>query len=451
MTDRQPLPVDAPLRVVIIANFTSDTAERNDRFNDLACRFAERGADVELVTSQFSHSTKTMRRAVPGGTGYTITHVREPGYAKNVSFARLRSQAAFADAVGKHLVTIDPVPDLVLAATPPPAVADVAGAYAKRIGAAFVVDVQDIWPEAFSMVSVLPAPVIDLLFSSMNRHSADGYRRADRVVGVSHTFIEAAVAHGADPARTSVVYLGTDLGNFDRCAAGSDPLAAQAVAAADERSAFPTVGYAGGLSASYDLRLVIDALALLARERPTGPTPSLVVMGDGALRAEFEAYAQGKGLDVTFTGNLPYPDMVRTLAKCRIAVNPIVADSAGSVLNKAGDYAAAGLPVVNSQESAEYRELLERYGAGISCATGDAQDMAAAFRTLIDDPSLRRRKGLGSRRMAEELFDRSVTYERMVDELSALARSRVPRGSTSRLTAPRGRRNTPALQTLPEQ
>ena len=101
----------------------------------------------------------------------------------------------------------------------------------------------------------------------------------------------------------------------------------------------------------------------------------------------------------------------RTSAGCDIAVNPIVAGAAQSITNKIGDYAAAGLPVVNSQECPEYRDLLVAYGAGISCEpTADA--VAAALVELAQDRNLVER-GMGSRRMAEERFDRAVTYERL--------------------------------------
>lgn len=420
MNSRHSRSVDNRLRVTIVANYAAYTPNNNTRFNDLARRFASRGVHVELVTSRFSHTFKAMREGGAPDTTYSTSLVHEPGYSRNVSLARLRSQSVFATSVARHLDSLAEPPHLLLAAAPPPAVIRACGLYAQRVGARFAIDIQDLWPEAFSMVTKFPR-VVDLGFSSMRRHSSIAYGMADRILGVSRTYIDSAVAHGARPDRTSVVYLGTDLNDFDRNATSPGPVAVDPEWIDDEGRIGPTIGYAGGLSASYDLKLVIDALELLASTPQAGPIPALVVMGDGAMRDEFEAYAQGKGLRVRFTGKLPYMDMVRTLAACRIAINPIVPGSAGSVLNKAGDYAAAGLPVINSQESPEYRELLELYGAGISCAPRDAQQMADAIQRLAGDASLRSRMGAGSRQMAEELFDRSVTYERMVDELLELA------------------------------
>lgn len=412
--------VDNRLRVTIVANYTAYTPHNNNRFNELARRFASRGVDVELVTSRFSHTYKTMREDDAPDTTYSTSLVHEPGYSRNVSLARLRSQSVFARSVAAHLDSLAEPPHLVLAAAPPPAVIHACGLYAQRVGARFAIDIQDLWPEAFSMVTRFPR-MVDMAFSSMRRHSTRAYRMADRIIGVSRTYTDSAVAHGASPDRTSVVYLGTDLSHFDRSATSPGPVAVDSEWIDDDGRTVPTIGYAGGLSASYDLKPVIDALELLASTPQAGPVPALVVMGDGAMREEFETYAQGKGLRVRFTGHLTYMDMSRTLAACRIAINPIVPGSAGSVLNKAGDYAAAGLPVINSQESPEYRELLENYGAGLNCAPGDARQMADAIQRLAGDASLRSRMGAGNRRMAEELFDRSATYEQLVDDLLELA------------------------------
>lgn len=53
-----------------------------------------------------------------------------------------------------------------------------------------------------------------------------------------------------------------------------------------------------------------------------------------------------------------YPEMCGRLVACYIAVNPITHGAAQSIINKHGDYAASGLPVVNTQECEEYRNLV---------------------------------------------------------------------------------------------
>ena len=145
-------------------------------------------------------------------------------------------------------------------------------------------------------------------------------------------------------------------------------------------------------------------------------------MGDGPLRAKFEREAEEAGVRTEFTGLLPYPDMVRRLCACDIAVNPIAKNAAQSIINKVADYAAAGLPVVNTQQNTEYRKMISTCRAGINC-NGDAAEIADALRALIQDPKLRREYGANNRKLAEERFDRGKTYKKIIDLIDRCAQT----------------------------
>lgn len=413
MRQSRPEPVSetSDIDVVIVANFTGDDASSNNRFNDLAHRLAIRGANVELVTSDFSHTRKVRRRWAFGEVNYKITRISESGYRRNISFARLHSQASFARALQRYLNERPSTPNVIVAAVPPPAVGRVCARFGESRDIPVVVDIQDLWPEAFGMVGRLRWPV-NAFFWKMRRATRKAYRGATLIVGVSQTYIGMAQRLSNRRTETHVVYLGTDLERFDSFARGST------------RASNPfKVAYVGSLSRSYDIPTVIDALELLARKRPELGEVQLVVMGDGAYRKVFEARAQKANVNVSFLGKLAYPEMVRTLVSCDIAVNPICRGSAGSILNKVCDYAAAGLPVINTQESPEYRSLLDRYSAGINCAPESAGDVATALEMLICDAEMCRSMGNGNRKLADSTFNRAVTYEMLVDRIIAVSRS----------------------------
>lgn len=397
--------------IVIAANYTGDGADSNNRFNELATRLTAMGANVELVTSNFSHARKAFRTWSFGPTAYRLTRLPEPGYSQNVSVARIRSQHMFSRRVARYLERRRAVPDIIFCASPPPALADVCAHFAKQRGVKLVVDVQDLWPEAFSMV-VSPPWLIDLLSIPMRRARRRSYEAADLVVAVSRTYLDTVAATSRKSVESFLVYLGTDIAEFDRCAMLNP---------CDDNGRRVRIGYVGSLSQSYDLPVVIEAMRRLVCARPELSDIELKVIGDGSLRRKFENRARDGGVRATFTGKLPYPQMVAELASCSIAVNPIVRGSAGSVLNKACDYAAAGLPVVNTQESVEYRRLLSEYGAGLNCETGNPDSVARAIAKLVDNPDLRAQVGQNSRRMGEELFDRGRSYQALARRVLDLA------------------------------
>ena len=137
-------------------------------------------------------------------------------------------------------------------------------------------------------------------------------------------------------------------------------------------------------------------------------------MGSGPLKNQFETYAKDKNINCEFTGRLEYPEMVRTLCSCDIAVNSITHGAAQSIINKVGDYAAAGLPVINTQENSEYRNLVEKYNIGYNCENSNKQDIANKIEILIKDKKLRKELGNNNRKLAEEKFDREKTYNQIV-------------------------------------
>ena len=100
-------------------------------------------------------------------------------------------------------------------------------------------------------------------------------------------------------------------------------------------------------------------------------------------------------------------------------VNPITGSSAASIINKHGDYAASGLPVLNTQDSAEYRALVEEYQMGFNCKNGDAAELAEKLATLMASEPLRREMGKNARRCAEERFDRKTSYHALVKVITA--------------------------------
>jgi glycosyltransferase involved in cell wall biosynthesis len=224
------------------------------------------------------------------------------------------------------------------------------------------------------------------------------YYVADEIVAVSRTYVERALSINKKCNKGHIVFLGTELQYFDRLAEENRKIR-------KSRDSIWIV-YIGTLGNSYDLICVIDALKLIKNKVQL----KLIIIGDGPLKADFMNYAKKCELNFEFTGRLDYDKMVGILVDCDIAVNPIVKGSAGSIINKVCDYAAAGLPVVNTQECKEYRELLDKYNAGYNCNIGDPDDMSKRILKLCDDAMLRIEMGANNRKLFEEKFNREDTY-----------------------------------------
>jgi glycosyltransferase involved in cell wall biosynthesis len=388
--------------IVIIANFCRDFSENdNGRFMYL-CKELSKEHNVEIITSDFIHGEGIHKEPLTIKWPFKITFLHEPGYKKNVSVQRFLSHCAWGKEVKKYLKTRK-CPDVIYCAIPSLTAPLAAAKYCEKNNVKFIVDVQDLWPEAFKMVLDIPV-VSSLLFAPFDWRVNAVYKRADAAIAVSQTYVDRVLRVNKKCADGHAVFLGTKIETFDE-GASAEPKVRK-----PEGELW--IGYCGSLSVSYDIPTVIRAMKSL-REKGHEAL-KLIVMGDGPHRGQFEELAKENDVDSIFFGKLAYGDMCAQVKQCDIVVNPIKGKSAASIINKHGDYAASGLPVVNTQDSPEYRKLVDSYQMGFNCHNGDADDMAEKLERLIQDKSLRLQMGANARRCAEEKFDRKHSYQEIL-------------------------------------
>ena len=71
-----------------------------------------------------------------------------------------------------------------------------------------------------------------------------------------------------------------------------------------------------------------------------------------------------------------------------------------------------GLPVVNSQE---YKKVVQEWQIGLNCKNKDSVDMAEKIYELYKNKEKRLQMGKNNRKLAEEKFDRKVTYNKIIN------------------------------------
>ena len=387
--------------IVIISEFCGDFSETdNDRFLYLAKLLAKNSEhQIEIITSSFRHETKRQRDDRTAEWPFKVIYIDEPGYPRNICLKRFYSHYVWGKKVASYLAK-QKKPDVVYCAVPSLTGPNLVAKYCEKNHIPFIVDVQDLWPEAFQLV--LNIPVISGIIFAPFKVLADGiYSRADAICAVSDTYCKRALSVSRKCKDSTTVFLGTQLQTFD-CFSSGKPIL-------DKNKDEIWLAYCGTLGSSYDLTCVIDALALMNNSRVR-----MIVMGDGPRLEEFKDYAKQKGINAEFTGRLPYNEMCSLLKNCDLNVNPIAHGAAQSIINKHADYAASGHPVISTQESPEYRKLVDEYAMGFNCVNNNPGDLADKMRLLIDDEALRAKMGQNARKCAEECFDRAHTYKELV-------------------------------------
>lgn len=431
----------APLSIWIVNPFDDIPGEGLPalRYWTLARMLAARGHDVVWWTADFSHRRKA-RREMPRNfeeqESFRLRLVPVRPYAKNVSFARLRSQHDYGNGLERMGAaevaagTLDR-PDLIVASMPPLEAGEAAVRLARRLDAAVVVDLMDLWPETFERV--LPGPkwlrrlVAPMLLGGMYRRREKLLADADAIASSTRRFAEVA----APKSDVHVCLLGAYVEEFpprSHSLPVEMPAATPQPTTIDRRPAPPGLGrpvecvYAGTLEAGQDLETIVAAARLLSH---SGTPARIHVAGTGRLERFVESAAaampSGDSCRIVPHGLLDRKAYAELLCRCDVGLVAVKPETLVAVPYKAADFASAGLAIVNSLPG-ELADLVERYGAGLPYTAGDAASLARAIRELATDPRRLASAGRAARRMAETEFSREKIYGRYADWLEHAAR-----------------------------
>lgn len=401
------------MRIIFIVNFPAnlDGSKAKGRFLYLTEILAERGHQVEMIVSDFDHGSKQhrLKGSIKQDAYKTkITVLHEPGYPNNVSLKRLWSHYVWGRNVKKYLDSNEK-PDVVYCAMPSLTAAKYASAYCRKKEVKYIVDLQDLWPEAFAMA--IKNEMLQKFFLPMKCVADESYASADFAIAVSETYVNRILEVNIKIHSGLAVYLGNDGEEFEKGKAKYHL----------ERSKDEIViGYIGNMSTSYDMPCVFDALAKVKERGRVQQPIRFVLIGGGVDENRFKDYAARVYPNTNFLGIKTYQEMAGILCDCDIVVNPIVKGSVASIINKVGDYALAGLPVINTQESQEYRQLIINYNCGINCECGSSNEVAEAIEKLALNADLREQMGRNSSILGKEKFDRRYTYLEIVESLEGI-------------------------------
>lgn len=156
------------------------------------------------------------------------------------------------------------------------------------------------------------------------------------------------------------------------------------------------IGFLGTLKPWHGLPLLVDAFALLHRQRPQS---RLLVVGDGPCRAEVEESLAKRNLTeyCHFSGAVQAEDVPDLLTQMDIATAPYPSqqDFYFSPL-KIYEYLAACLPVVTTRVGHLDSVVMDGVD-GVLVAPDDPQALADALLALVDDPARRIRMGQAGR------------------------------------------------------
>ena len=357
-----------PIAMIAHTHYEEDPRVRRE-----AESLVERGRPVDVYAlrrdgqpgTEVLDGVQVIRLGVERHQGAGIrTYLREYlSFLARAGWAVTRAQPARQYA----LVEVHSLPDFLV----------FGGLPVRLTGVPLVLDLHEAMPEFFTMRFPRAAsPVARRLLLVQERSSI---ALASAVITVNDALADRLVGLGIAPAKVTVILNSPSLRHFDPAAQTERGFMADGVL---------RLVYAGALTPTYELDVVLEGLDRLRARRPELRF-ALELYGRGDAEDGLRAKVEELGLaeDVHFHGRIPIAEVPAAIAAADIGLAPTRRNpfTEMSLSTKIFEYGAMSRPIVASD-----LPLLDRtFGAGTVATyrSGDPDDLASALLRQVDDPA----------------------------------------------------------------
>ncbi len=301
--------------------------------------------------------------------------------------------------------------DVVVATSPQffTAVAGWAVGALKRVP--FVFELRDIWPESIKAVGAMQSSTAIRWLEKLELFL---YRRAARIVSVTHAFRDTLARRGIDAQKIDVVTNGVDIARFT-----PRPKDEALTRELGLRGCF-VAGYIGTHGMAHALETLLDAAEQL-QQRADAPAIRLLLLGDGARKADLKADAARRGLrNVVFVDSVPKEQVARYWSLLDVAVIHLRRTELFTTVipSKLFECMGMGIPVLHGV-AGESAGIVQAEGAGIVFEPENAGQLVDGLLRLQSDSALHQRLSAAALAAASR-YDRRALAMKMLDILRAL-------------------------------
>jgi colanic acid biosynthesis glycosyl transferase WcaI len=301
--------------------------------------------------------------------------------------------------------------DVVLAMTDPPFEGIVGAFVALLKGKPYVYNIRDMYPDMALGGSIVEPGLLARVWEKLHRWAL---RRAARVIVLGEDMRSRIIAKGVDAQRVAIVRDGAEIAPAGSPQPAVDPDVVRAI-----RGDFRFVLlHAGNLGFYGAWNTLLAAGRELAQDGV-----GLIFVGDGAQRAQLEAAAAGAS-NVRFLPFFPASKIPSVLVAGDAHIITIKRGLEGVVVpSKMYGILAAGLPIVAvAPRETDAASLGAQCGFGVSADPDKPEELVAAIRTLLANPTRLAAMGAAARAVAHD-YDRVNETQKFLHIIEEAARA----------------------------
>ena len=271
----------------------------------------------------------------------------------------------------------------------------------------FIFELRDIWPASITAVGAmgrsLPIRILEKIEVFL-------YRRADKIISVTHSFKKELIERGVAGNKIDVVLNGVDLSKYEPATQKDKSFAEQY----DLTDKF-VVGYVGTHGLAHSLDKIVEAAELLVDLKDV----RILFAGGGAAKAEVEALVKDKGLsNVTLIPRQHKELMPKLWSLCDISLISLKDTELFKTVipSKIFESMGMGLPMIMTSPIGEATTILTKSHSGIIVKPESPEDVASVIRELYQDRTRLDKLAINSAKAAK-IYDRKQLAESMLNKM----------------------------------
>lgn len=289
----------------------------------------------------------------------------------------------------------------------PPLTNILIGFVLRLFGRRYVLNVQDIYPDAAEATGVLRNKMLIRVLYMLERLA---YRLAERVTVISNGFVRNLLAKGLPLEKIAFIPNWIDSDEISPQSQDNDFSRQHGL-----NNRF-VVLYSGTIGLVSGAEIVLDMADNLARDEDV----LVMMVGEGVVKTRIEEASVMRGLkNMRFAPFQPRGVLSNVLSSASVGLVTLLPGHGGnSVPSKILGYLAAGRPVIVSVDrGSDTWEFIQEAQCGLCVPPGDPVALALAVRKLRNDPILADRLGANGRTYLVENLHRRVITAKYEDVL----------------------------------
>lgn len=355
------------------------TESRDGRVDALFDYFKNRGAEVNVITSNFSHYTKVFINTK------RINYIYLPvvPYKKNISLKRIISHIGFARKVKDKLNEENY--DLVWALIPPNYLLKEIVKSKKKTNFKLIADIEDLWPESLPVKnSKLSFPF--KLWRNLRDKNLD---KADKIVtecDLYRKYLPKKVL-----SKTTTLHLAMSKANFINNSLSN--------------KSYIKIVYLGSINNIINIDLICKVVNMFTKFSKV----EFRIIGDGENRKKLiYALQKNKKIIVKFYGKIFDEQKKKQLiSECNFGINLMQPNIVVGLTMKSMDYLKNGVPLINNIKG-DTHELVDKYKIGLNVPF-NSDEIASILPKTYDKNFRNRIIDLYNKNFSLEIFDKKIT------------------------------------------